>query len=88
MLLFYNPAGADDLAVKQEVDGLYPAPGTLVLSAPISQLAAYSAITGKVPVSQAPTLLFIDRHGAASELVGFADDLEIARRLAATLAIR
>jgi hypothetical protein len=87
-MLFYNPAGADDQAVKQELDSLYPAPGTFVLSVPIAQLAAYSAITAKVPVSQAPTLLFIDRHGNASELVGFADDLEIARRLAATVAVK
>jgi hypothetical protein len=87
-MLFYNPAGADDQAVKQELDSLYPSAGTLVLSAPITQLAAYSPITAKVPVSQAPTLLFIDRHGSASELVGFADDLEIAQRLAATLAVR
>ncbi len=86
VMLFYNPAGADDQAVKQELDSLYPPPGTLVQSAPIAQLAAYSSITGRVPVSQAPTLLFIDRHGNASEIVGFADDLEITQRLAATLA--
>jgi hypothetical protein len=88
VMLFYNPAGADDQAVKQELDALYPSSGALVLSAPIAQLAAYSSITGRLPVSQAPTLLFIDRHGNASEVVGFADDLEIAQRLAATLAVK
>ncbi len=88
VVLFYNPAGADDLAVKQELDSLAPTPGVVVLSAPITQLAAYSSITRRVPVSQAPTLLFIDRHGNASEIVGFADTLEVAQRLAATLAVK
>jgi hypothetical protein len=87
VMLFYNPAGADDQAVKQELDSLYPSSGTLVLSAPIAQLASYSSIMRRVPVSQAPTLLFIDRHGNASEVLGFADDVEIAQRLAATLAV-
>ncbi len=49
VMLFYNPAGADDQAVKQELDALYASAGTLVLSAPIAQLAAYSSITGRVP---------------------------------------
>lgn len=88
MLLFYNPSGADDQAVKQEVDAVRPRAGVLVLSAPITQLANYSSLTDQVPVSQSPTLLFIDRRGQASALTGFSDGLEIAQRLTDTLAVR
>jgi hypothetical protein len=88
VLLFYNPAGADDQAVKQELDALRARAGVLVLSAPITQLASYSSITEQVPVSVSPTVLFIDRRGQASALTGFSDSLEIAQRLTDTLAVR
>jgi hypothetical protein len=88
VLLFYNPAGADDQAVKQELGAMSAPAGVLVLSAPITQLADYSSITQQVPVSQSPTLLFIDRHRQASALTGFSDSLEIAQRLRDTLAVR
>ncbi len=88
LLLFFNPAGADDQAVKQELDAMAAPAGVLVLTAPITQLADYSSITGQVPVAESPTLLFIDRHGDASALTGFADSLEIGQRLAETLAVK
>lgn len=88
LLLFYNPAGADDQAVKQELDALHVPADVLVQIAPVSQLAAYSSITEQVPVSQSPTLLFIDRHGQASSITGFVDALEITQQLADTLAAK
>lgn len=88
-LLFYNPASADDRAVKQELAAV-PTHGHRVvkLAVPLTELARYTVVTTQVPVTGSPTLVLIDRAGQAATLVGFADRFEIAQRVADALAIK
>jgi hypothetical protein len=81
-LLFYNPAGADDRAVKQEL-GSVPTHHKLVvkLAVPISELGRYQVVTTQVPVSQSPTLVLIDRAKQATTIVGYTSGYEIAQRV-------
>jgi hypothetical protein len=81
-LLFYNPAAADDQAVRQELAAV-PARGPTVfkLAVPLNELTRYSVVTSQVPVNVAPTLVLIDRRRQASTIVGFADRFEIEQRV-------
>lgn len=88
-LLFYNPAAADDRAVKQEL-ATVPVHGHKVvkLIVPLNELSRYTVVTNQVPVNEDPTLVLIDGHGQASTIVGFADRFEIAQRVADALAVK
>ena len=87
-LLFYNPAGADDQAVLQELDAV-PTNGNKVvkLAVPLSEAGKYTFITANVQLDSSPTLVLIDRAKKATTIVGFADRYEIAQRVADTLAV-
>ena len=87
-LLFYNPAAADDRAVKQELKTV-PAHGRRVvkLAVPLPELARYKVVTTQVPVNQSPTLVLIDPDQQASMILGFADRFEIAQRVKDALAV-
>ena len=86
-LLFYNPAGADDRAVRQEL-GAVPTNGNKVvkLAVPLSEAGRYTFIAANVRLDSSPTLVLIDRAKRATTIVGFADRFEIAQRVADTLA--
>jgi len=87
VLLFYNPSGADDRAVRAELAAVPAHRGRVVkLSVPLSELSRYSMVTDAVSVNESPTLVLIDRKRAASTVVGFADRFEIAQRVADALA--
>ena len=81
-LLFFNPAAADDRAVKAELAAV-PARGAAVfkLAVPLSELSRYPVVTSQVPVNVSPTLVLIDRHRRAVTIVGFADRFEIRERV-------
>lgn len=85
-LLFYNPAGADDQAMKQEL-GSVPTHGGQVfkLAVPVSELAEFQAVTAQVPVVTAPTVVVIDTTRQATMITGFASQLEINQRVADAL---
>lgn len=84
--LFYNPAGADDQAVKQELQSIPTRSGKVVkLTVPLSELSNYTVITNQMPVAFSPTLVVINRRGQASTIVGFADTFEISERIAGAL---
>jgi hypothetical protein len=86
-LLFYNPAAADDRAVRKELAAVPVHRGRVVkLAVPLIELARYQAVTNSVTVSVSPTLVLIDSAHHASTLVGFADRFEIAQRVADALA--
>jgi hypothetical protein len=86
-LLFYNPAAADDRAVRKELAAVPVHRGRVVkLAVPLSELARYQAVTNSVMVSVSPTLVLIDSAHHASTLVGFSDRFEIAQRVADALA--
>ena len=88
-MLFYNPAAADDQAVKQELAAVAAHRGKVVkLAIPLNEAAHYTAVTQQVPVNLSPTLVLIDPSGQASEIVGFSDKFEIAARVSQALATK
>lgn len=77
-LLFYNPAGADDQAVKQELAAVSTHKGQVVkLSIPLNEAASFTNVTQQVPVNLSPTLVLVSRTGNADELVGYTDPFTI-----------
>jgi hypothetical protein len=88
-LLFYNPAAADDQAVKQELRTIPTRRGRVVkLAIPISEVANYPVVSNQVPIQGSPTLVIIDRSAQAFTLVGFASGFEIAHRVNDALSMR
>jgi hypothetical protein len=88
-ILFYNPSGADDQAVKQELAAVPLHHGKVVkLTIPLSEIANYTAVTQQVPVNFSPTLVLIAPNGKAGEIVGFTDSFEIAQRVKDALAAK
>jgi len=86
-LLFYNAAGADDRAVRQELDAVPAHRGRVLrLAVPLSELARYAVVTNQVRVTGSPTLVVIDRAHHAGTIVGFADRFEISQLVADALA--
>jgi hypothetical protein len=78
VVLFYNPLGSDDAAVRRAVDSVDRRGGRVgVYSAPISKVGDYEAITQGVQVLQAPTVLVIGHDRKARKLVGLTDAKEI-----------
>jgi hypothetical protein len=87
-LLFYNPGGADDQAVRQELASVSAHGGKVFkLAVPLPEVSSYAAVTNQVPVNISPTLVIIDRSRHAQEIVGFADSFEIDQRLQDALAV-
>jgi hypothetical protein len=88
-LLFYNPGGADDRAVKQELASV-PTHGhkVLKLAVPLNELTHYTVVTNQVPVNQSPTLVLIDPRGHAMTIVGFTDRFEIEQRVGDALTVK
>jgi hypothetical protein len=81
-VLFYNPYGSDDVAVKQELQSVPTHAGKVVkLTVPLSELSDYTAITNQVPVDLSPTLVIINPAGHATTITGFADTFEIEQRI-------
>jgi hypothetical protein len=86
-LLFYNPAAADDQAVKQEMSSVPTHRGQVVkLEVPANEAGNFTSVTQQVPVNLTPTLVLISRGGDASEIVGYGDAFEIDQRVADALA--
>ena len=85
-LLFYNPDGPDDNAVRQELMTIPTHGGQVVkVAVPLTELPSYATLTSQFPVNFSPTLVVIDRHHQAYAITGFADTLEIAGRIADAL---
>ena len=61
-LLFFNPRGADDRAVREELATVPTHGGRVVkLAVPLAELTRYPVITRQVPINGSPTLVLIDR---------------------------
>jgi hypothetical protein len=81
-LLFYNPAAADDQAVKHELASVPAHRGAVVrLTVPLSEAASFTAVTQQVPLNFSPTLVLISTKDEASEIVGYTDPFEINQRV-------
>jgi hypothetical protein len=88
-VLFYNDAAADDQAVDKELTAVPTHGGQVVKAAvPLSALTSFGIITQQVPVVTAPTLVLIDSSRQATEIIGFADTLEITQRVDDALAAK
>jgi hypothetical protein len=88
-ILFYNPAAADDLAMKSELGAMPTHHGDVVkFAVPVSELTQFAAVTAQVPVVTAPTLIVIDPARQATELTGFTSQLEMNQRVADALTVK
>jgi hypothetical protein len=87
-LLFYNPAGADDRAVKAELATIKSRGKVVTLAVPLTELTRYPVVTNQVPVTESPTLVLINRSQQATTIIGFADRFEIAQRVVDALAAK
>lgn len=74
VVLFYNPKGADDRAVRDALKSVDRHKGKVAVRAvPIDAVATYKAITADVAVTQAPTLLVIGSDKKAHQMTGLTD---------------
>jgi hypothetical protein len=88
-ILFFNPAAADDQAVKHELDEVPARGGKVVkLAVPLSELTRYPVITNQVQVTESPTLVLIDGQRKADLLTGYLDQLELSQRVSDALAVK
>jgi len=88
-ILFFNPAAADDQAVKHELDEIPAQGGKVVkLAVPLSELTRYPVITNQVQVTESPTLVLIDGQRKADLLTGYLDQLELSQRVSDAVAVK
>jgi hypothetical protein len=88
-ILFFNPAAADDQAVKHELDEIPAQGGKVVkLAVPLSELTRYPVITTQVQVTGSPTLVLIDGQRKADLLTGYLDQLELSQRVSDAVAVK
>jgi hypothetical protein len=88
-ILFFNPAAADDQAVKHELDEIPAQRGKVVkLAVPLSELTRYPVITNQVQVTESPTLVLIDGQRKADLLTGYLDQLELSQRVSDAVAVK
>ena len=74
VLLFWNPKGTDDRAVKQAVDSVSRRGGKVaVFTNDLSHLARYIRVTSPANVTQSPTLVVVDSKGNAQTATGYLD---------------
>ncbi len=89
VMLFYNPKGADDEAVKQGLATVSTHRGKVVIvNIPLNEAANFTPVTQQVPVNFSPTLVFIAPSGKTQEIVGYSAPFEIAQRVDDGLASR
>jgi len=78
VLLFWNPAGADDVAVRNALRPLNsPRRKIVVHEASANQVALFGSITKGVQVDATPTVLIINKAGNVSSLVGLTDTYSV-----------
>ena len=79
LILFWNPNGADDVAVHREIPSVQHALGARIAIhyASAGQVGAYGTITQAVQITQTPTLLIVNPHGQTTVLTGLADAFSI-----------
>ena len=78
VLLFWNPAGATDVAVHGQVQELGKSRLPVeVYEGTAEEVAAYGAITAQVPVYGTPTILIIADNGRTTSLTGLQGEASI-----------
>ena len=83
LLLFWNPKGADDAVVRNEVRALVGHGKKIALHVALAnQVATFGTITRGVQVEQTPTILIINQRGHATALTGFTDVVSLEQAIA------
>jgi hypothetical protein len=82
VLLFWNPAGTDDVVTSRAVQQLRNAPKVSVQEALAGQVANYGSVTRGVQLYATPTVLVINKHGQAIVLTGVQDAYSIEQAIA------
>lgn len=79
LVLFWNPHGAEDVAVHGELPAVERRLGgkIAVHYASANQVGEYATITRAVQVNQTPTLLIVNPHGQATAMTGLTDAFTI-----------
>jgi hypothetical protein len=79
LILFWNPHGAEDAAVRGELPAVQHKLGgkIAVHYARAGQVGQYGTVTHSVQVNQTPTLLIVNPHGQARVLTGLTDAFAI-----------
>ena len=74
VILFWNPAGSDDHAVRRALAGVSTRHGRVAKFADtMNHLARYTRITGMQAVTQTPTIVVVGRNGKGQATSGFQD---------------
>ena len=78
-VLFWNPTGADDVAVHGQLQAVgSKLGGTLAVHyALASQAGSFGSVIRGVQVFGTPTILIINKHGLAQTLTGYTDAYSI-----------
>ena len=78
-MLFWNPKGADDVAVRKELQAVGKKLGgkIAVHTAEANQVGLFGSITRAIQVYQTPTILFVNGKGLTTTLTGFTDAFSI-----------
>jgi hypothetical protein len=82
VLLFWNPAGTDDVVTYRAVQSLRGAHNVSVQEALASQVANYGSVTRGVQLYATPTILVINKQGRAIVLTGVQDAYSIEQAIA------
>jgi hypothetical protein len=83
LLLFWNPKGAEDAAVRNEVRALAAHGKKIAVhEALASQVATFGSITRGVQVEQTPTVLIINKRDHATALTGLTDAFALEQAIA------
>jgi hypothetical protein len=79
LVLFWNPKGADDVAVRKEVQAVEKKLGgkIAVHDAFADQVSSFGSITKAIQVYQTPTILFVNDKGLTTTTTGFTDAFAI-----------
>jgi len=79
LILFWNPRGADDVAVHKELPAVQHALGGKIAVdyASASQVGSFGTVTRAIQVTQTPTLLIVNPHGQTTVLTGLTDAFSI-----------
>ena len=89
VLLFWNPLGADDQLVRDELTHVSSHGGrALIVTAPVREVSRFSSVTRGLEVLQSPTVLVLDRTRHARMLAGYTDRAEIGQSVSAAIAAR
>jgi hypothetical protein len=86
VLLFYNPASSDDLAVRSEMAGVSSQGGRVATwSIPVRDLSRFSMLLTGVQILQTPSVVVITGTRPTIQLAGFTDRTEIDQVAASVL---